>query len=154
MSETGVRGYARHRGCAPSSVVKAIQTGRLDQAVSLDARGRPRINIALADQQWAQSTDPIMQRPIGGYPTLAEFSCGPSFELSIDSPRGLLAGLVAILEELEHHLGECLHQAAEAMPHAPAVHWQRLYDRWAELPDVLERLYERLKCMREDSGGS
>lgn len=45
--------YARHRGCSRESVRKAVATGRIS------AFGpEQRINVALADTQWAQNTRP------------------------------------------------------------------------------------------------
>lgn len=50
----GVREYARHRGCAPSAVVKAMKEERISSNV--DEKGRPWIDPEVADIQWAKNT--------------------------------------------------------------------------------------------------
>ena len=52
--------YARHRGCAPNAVSKAIASGRIKAAVVYDAAGRfEGIRWQQADALWAQNTDPV-----------------------------------------------------------------------------------------------
>jgi len=46
--------YARHRGCDEKAVRKAISENRI--SVIFDAKGRRRIDPAVADIQWAQNT--------------------------------------------------------------------------------------------------
>lgn len=48
-----IRGYAAHRGCSKSAVMKAIQDGRITR----EADGR--IDPAKADSQWKRNSDPI-----------------------------------------------------------------------------------------------
>lgn len=51
--------YARHRGCAPNAVKKAEDDGRIAAAVVRDEQGVfVAIKWQLADQLWAQNTDP------------------------------------------------------------------------------------------------
>ena len=50
----GIREYARHRGCAPSAVVKAINEERI--TVILDEKGRRCVDPEVADIQWAKNT--------------------------------------------------------------------------------------------------
>lgn len=57
-----IRGYARRRGCSHVAVLKAIETGRLAQAVVEDAKGRRRIDPEVADREWAANTDQAQQR--------------------------------------------------------------------------------------------
>lgn len=53
-----LREYARLRSLNPSSVVRAVKSGRLSRSVVRDAAGRPKIaDIGLADQEWAARTD-------------------------------------------------------------------------------------------------
>ncbi|MDP1570353.1 MAG: hypothetical protein Q8L86_10140 [Vicinamibacterales bacterium] len=53
-----LRAYARHRGVAPSSVVVAVQSGRLRLCVVRDEKGRPKIaDVAVADREWDAGTD-------------------------------------------------------------------------------------------------
>lgn len=55
--------YARHRGCTPRAVRKAIDAGRLAASVKLDGPGgRPTIDAELADREWEQKTDERKQR--------------------------------------------------------------------------------------------
>lgn len=49
-----VSAYARHRGCDEKAVRKAISENRITAIV--DAKGRRRIDPAVADIQWAQNT--------------------------------------------------------------------------------------------------
>jgi hypothetical protein len=52
--------YARHRGCAPNAVSKAINSGRIRAAVTFDAAGKfVGIDAARADALWAGNTDPV-----------------------------------------------------------------------------------------------
>ena len=47
--------YARHRGCVPSAVHKAIASGRISYLE--DARGRAWIDPKTADREWRENTD-------------------------------------------------------------------------------------------------
>lgn len=53
----GLRAYARHRGCSPSAVSRAIRDGRLKESVKRDERGHPKIDADLADAEWGSTTD-------------------------------------------------------------------------------------------------
>ena len=58
----GVRAYGRHRGVNHNAVRKAIESKRLSKSVTLVERGGqmvPRIDFALADQEWQRNTDPV-----------------------------------------------------------------------------------------------
>lgn len=50
----GIRAYARHRGCAPSAVVKAIDEERITTV--RDEKGRRLIDPTVADIQWSKNT--------------------------------------------------------------------------------------------------
>lgn len=55
----GRNAYARHRGCAPNAVSKAIESGRISAAVVYDTAGKfVGINWEAADALWAMNTDP------------------------------------------------------------------------------------------------
>lgn len=54
-----LRAYARERGVNLSAVQKAIATNRI--SVTLDEKGRKKIDPAVADIQWAQNTRPDQQ---------------------------------------------------------------------------------------------
>ncbi|MCM2319044.1 MAG: hypothetical protein NDI93_06900 [Pseudomonas sp.] len=54
VQRMGIREYARHRGCAPSAVAKAIKEERITS--NLDEKGRPWIDPEVADIQWAKNT--------------------------------------------------------------------------------------------------
>lgn len=55
----GRNAYARHRGCAPNAVKKAEDDGRIAAAVKREADGAfIGIDWKLADQLWANNTDP------------------------------------------------------------------------------------------------
>ena len=49
------REYAKHRGCALSTVQEAVKTGRLAKSAKR-VKGAWRIDPALADKEWAAST--------------------------------------------------------------------------------------------------
>jgi hypothetical protein len=121
----GIRAYARHRNCAPSTVVKAVSSGRLSTAVQRDARGRPKIDAAAADREWLANTDPNMQR---------------------ESQRAVRAGdvvpswpsLVTLLGLIEEHVSAAFQDCVARTPEAPATLWERLYGDWGRLPPLLE----------------
>lgn len=49
--------YGRRRGCSHEAVRRAIKSGRLEQSVTIDAKGHPKINDPdLADQEWEAHT--------------------------------------------------------------------------------------------------
>lgn len=52
----GLREYARHADVSHTAVQKAIREGRLSRSVSRDDRGRPKIDAALADEEWQRGT--------------------------------------------------------------------------------------------------
>ncbi|TAH39282.1 MAG: hypothetical protein EYC70_00420 [Planctomycetota bacterium] len=56
-----LRGYARHRGCAPNAVHRAIVSGRIASAVTRDGR-HVWINVEAADAAWDRNTDPAQRR--------------------------------------------------------------------------------------------
>ncbi len=58
----GIRAYARRRGVNHSAVQKAIQAGRLKDAVSRDSSGQIRIDADAADTEWVDNTDRAQQR--------------------------------------------------------------------------------------------
>ena len=51
--------YARHRGCAPNAVSKAIDSGRIKDAVVYKDGRFVGIRWKWADQLWAGNTDPV-----------------------------------------------------------------------------------------------
>lgn len=54
-----MRAYARHRGTSATAVHRAVEQGRLSKSVVRDAAGKFAgiSDAALADQEWAASTD-------------------------------------------------------------------------------------------------
>lgn len=132
----GVRAYARHRHCAPSSVVKAIEDGRLP-SVTRDHRGRPRINAAQADLEWRQNRDLAKQQR--ARPPRVNGRATPAYAASCD--------LVSLIAHIEERLAETFRDAIKQTPDAPATHWEALYAEWGQLPDVLERLQNELRTL-------
>jgi phage terminase Nu1 subunit (DNA packaging protein) len=58
--------YARHRGCSPASVNRAVKLGILSESLIRDDRGRVRIRTAKeADAEWRRKSKP---REGGGAP--------------------------------------------------------------------------------------
>lgn len=90
----GVRDYARHRKCAPSTVEEAIDSERLSKSVTRDEKGRPRIDALLADAEWAATTD------VAHDPTKPP----PSFQESRARHEAAKAGLAEV--KLRERLGE------------------------------------------------
>ena len=108
-----LRGYAKRRGCALSTVQEAIRTGRLAKSVTKDEQNRYSIDAELADQEWAASTH-TDRAPLTG-PT-APASAGEGGEGG-DTPSLSVARIrhenaKAALAELE--LGERLGELVEA----------------------------------------
>lgn len=54
-----LRAYARHRDVSPTAVHRAIESGRLVKCVARNAAGKflGITDLALADREWAESTD-------------------------------------------------------------------------------------------------
>jgi phage terminase Nu1 subunit (DNA packaging protein) len=58
MALMSLRAYARHRGCSLNAVQTAIRAGRLQESVTRNDRGQPKIaNPELADREWEATTD-------------------------------------------------------------------------------------------------
>jgi hypothetical protein len=81
----GVREYARHRGCAPSAVVKAMKEERITSNV--DEKGRPWIDPEVADIQWAKNTRARADSGRAVAPAAAGEGAG-----TIDQPEAVDAG--------------------------------------------------------------
>ena len=63
-----LRAYAKHSGCAPSAVHKAIEVGRIFKSVTW-LSDRWQIDFAAADKEWAENTAPRLdpdERPHSG----------------------------------------------------------------------------------------
>lgn len=54
--------YAKSKGVSTEAVSKAVRVGRLSKSVVFDAKSRPRVIPALADQEWVANTDSAQQR--------------------------------------------------------------------------------------------
>lgn len=54
--------YAKTKGVSTEAVSKAVRVGRLSRSVVFDAKGKPRVIPALADQEWTANTDSAQQR--------------------------------------------------------------------------------------------
>ena len=66
----GVRAYAKHRGVNHNAVRKAIAAKRISRSVTyVDRAGHqvPRIEFAIADQEWARNTDPTAAEKTGKF---------------------------------------------------------------------------------------
>jgi hypothetical protein len=73
MAGLSIRGYARHRGVSHAAVQKALATGRIT------AGQDGRIDPAVADQEWATSTDLSKPRnSVTGIPKKRRVSGAPS----------------------------------------------------------------------------
>ena len=49
--------YAKHRGCSPNAILKAVRSGRIAKAVVWDKGKIKAIKVQLADELWRQNTD-------------------------------------------------------------------------------------------------
>lgn len=56
MALVNLSEYGRRRGVSAEAVRRAIQSGRLKNAVSRDAKGNPKIDPDIADQEWDANT--------------------------------------------------------------------------------------------------
>ena len=132
----GVRAYAKHRGCAPSTVVKAIQSERIAGAVTRDARGHhPLIDVDQADRLWRANTDPSYQR---------ERPARPARPAPAADPWAVLLDLAV---EIEVALSAALRDCEKHAPKAPSDAWQAVYGAWARLPDALEGVQGLLRAL-------
>jgi hypothetical protein len=58
MARMGIREYARHRGCGHASVLRAIDSGRLQASLGFAQNGTAFIaDHELADREWQRNTD-------------------------------------------------------------------------------------------------
>lgn len=57
-----LREYGRRRGCSDTAVRKALKAEKIVKGVEYDSKGRPRINPAIADEEWRRNIDPIRPR--------------------------------------------------------------------------------------------
>lgn len=58
-----ISAYGRRRGCSHEAVRRAIKSGRLEQSVTYDHKGHPKIHDPdLADREWAANTHEIRQQ--------------------------------------------------------------------------------------------
>ena len=107
----GLRAYARHRGCSPSAVTRAIKDGRIAKAVRRDKKGHPKIDPIAADREWAAHTDPARGFPTrpsqadvdGRNASNSEAEVVPGEELpSFEESRAKREAFSANLKELEY----------------------------------------------------
>lgn len=100
----GIRGYARHRGVSHVAVIKALQSGRLDGAFTVDRKGRKWIHVARADAAWDANTDPAQVREPearrGGAPPRQ--GSLPGLEPEGAGPAAMAAGEAAANGRLTH----------------------------------------------------
>lgn len=76
--------YARHRGCSPAAVSKAIESGRLQHSL-VHVNGRIRIASAvMADLEWSANTNPSKAR--AATPPAALSAAQTSLPLDADAP--------------------------------------------------------------------
>ncbi|WP_295886694.1 hypothetical protein [uncultured Thiohalocapsa sp.] len=54
--------YARHRGCAPSAVTRALKEGRISTVI---INGREMVDFEASDRRWATLTRPKADAPTG-----------------------------------------------------------------------------------------
>lgn len=54
--------YARLKGVSHEAVRKAVKVGRLSRAVTFDAKGKPRLDPDVANEEWTANTDSSQQR--------------------------------------------------------------------------------------------
>lgn len=64
MSDVSVTltAYAKMKGVSTEAVSKAVRVGRLSKSVVFDAKSRPRVIPAIADQEWSDNTNSAQQR--------------------------------------------------------------------------------------------
>lgn len=103
----GLRAYARHRGCSPSAVSRAIQDGRISKAVRRDSRGFPKIDPTVADREWASNTDPargLAQAPKKGKEKAKEpgKEAGAEAYPAFEDSRAKREAYAANMKELEY----------------------------------------------------
>lgn len=73
-----IREYSRQRGCSDTAVRKAIKAGKIVRGVIDRDTKRPRIIPAIADQEWAENTNPNYERQTRSGGTAAPVSPPPA----------------------------------------------------------------------------
>jgi hypothetical protein len=63
MGLVSLKDYARQRGISAAAVTKAIKDGRLARGIVVDETGKRKVDPAIADSEWAGSTDTTMGAP-------------------------------------------------------------------------------------------
>lgn len=95
----GYREYARHRGCAMSTVQKAIKDGRIDVEI---IKGQKKIDWKDADEKWSQNTDTY--RPSSTDSGTTKKVKGPTYQQSRAIREAYQAKLAKI--EYEQKIGK------------------------------------------------
>lgn len=156
MSEhVSVRAYARHRrelglsGGTHQAVRVAIARGRLESSVRI-VDGKPKIDVAAADQEWIEKTDtlrgarggdPTQGRPLGGLDTAPKTDARESEEPTVreqaQAAQAIRLTYQAKLAELDYRqrAGELVVAADVALAHTRAA--RTLRDRVRAIPDRL-----------------
>jgi len=159
--------YARHRGCAPSAITRAIKDGRIPV---LMINGRAMLDFAACDHAWAVSTRPRFDSPGPSAPRgprleaepgadldalaaarlLREQAAGQLLALRVDREAGLLLERSAV-ERVVADAGAALRTALADVPHriGPDLVGRSLPEIAGELGAELERVLRDF-CRRLD----
>lgn len=117
--------YAKHRGCSIEAVMRAVESGRIK--VKAGKKGERVIDPEVADKEWAENTDPMMQRAHRTDPSaLPNASALSEAELEADdSGDDDAPNLFAAKAKKEHYLAKHAklkyEQAAGSLVEAEAV---------------------------------
>lgn len=125
MSDSELMGrnqYAKHRGCSPSAVTKAVRDGRIARAVTWEDGQIKAIKWRLADKLWADNTDPsrtsIPSAPAaaarsGRSPAVQGSALAAEQRVQASLGRAFAGGLVAWAGLLVHRYNVDANRAAE-----------------------------------------
>ena len=62
MESLTIRGYAKYKGVDHKSVIKAIDTGKIERALYKDEKGVQMLKVSVADREWAMNSNPALAR--------------------------------------------------------------------------------------------
>lgn len=150
MAFIALRAYARRRAVRLSAVQKAIESRRVHGAAIREEGGRiTGIDPELADQQWAQNTDPVEAARSGKLPPAA-VPVAPAPGATLEKPAAELAGdqgnfLAARLKgvELDNRMKELNELERVGVLVARAVVNQEFSEIFSQLKSAVFRVPDR-----------
>lgn len=144
-----LRKYAERKGVVIEAVRRAIQSGRLKESVTKDARGFPKISDPeLADREWERNTDP--SKPWSRTSARNPADVGPSPDtLSYNKARAVREQFAAALAKLEYEEKAGKLVNADEVKIAAFNAARKARDAMLSIPDRLSSVFAGISDERE-----